>query len=278
MKTILLLALAALTLTAAACGARVETRINPTDGKALVRVPAGEFKMGTSEEQARELASSKGAIAAAFASEKPEATLSVGEFWIDRDLVTNADYKKFLDANPEHAAPAIDLPQLKGWSWDAAARAFPPGRENMPVVLVTWQDARAYCAWAGQRLPTEAEWEKAARGTDGRMYPWGNTWDASMTPFGAKGTTDAAPVGTFAASASPYGANDMVGNVWQWTSSLSMPYPYQAGDGREDPNAPGERVTRGGMFGFGAGVSRANVRSKFAPDDRAISIGFRCAK
>jgi len=270
--------LSALAVATAACGPRVETQTNPTDGKVMVRVPAGEFKMGTSDEQVRELVSNNNALASGFTQEKPEAMINVAEFWIDRDLVTNADYKKFMDANPSHGVPDIDLAQLKGWSWDAATRTFPAGRENMPVVLVTWTDAKAYCEWAGQRLPTEAEWEKAARGTDGRLYPWGNTWDGSKTPFGDKGTTDASPVGTFATAASPYGANDMVGNVWQWTSSLSMPYPYQATDGREDPNMPGERVTRGGMFGFGAAVSRANVRSKFAPADKAISLGFRCAK
>ncbi len=262
---------------AAACSSGVESRTNATDGKVLVRVPAGEFKMGINDAQIRTLVENYAAAANSFELEKPEHIVNIGEFWIDRDLVTNADYKKFLDAHPERAVPDIDIPQLKGWSWDAAARRFAPGRENLPVVLVTWDDASAYCEWAGMRLPTEAEWEKAARGADGRLYPWGNTWDQNKTAFGEKGASDAAPVGSFASGASPYGVNDMVGNVWQWTTSLPMPYPYRADDGREDPEDSGERVTRGGMFAFGPAVSRANVRSKFAPDDKAISVGFRCA-
>lgn len=262
----------------AACSAPIQTRTNSTDGKVMVQVPAGDFKMGISDGQIQTLVDQQHATAAGFALERPEQTVNLPAFWVDRDLVTNADYKKFLAANPTHPVPDIDLTQLKGWSWDAQTRSFPQGRDNYPVVLVTWSDANAYCQWAGARLPTEAEWEKAARGEDGRLYPWGNDWAKDKTAFGDKGSTDAAPVGTFPTGTSPYGANDMVGNVWQWTSSLFMDYPYQANDGREDATKTGERVLRGGMYGFGPAVSRVNVRNKFAPDDKAISVGFRCAE
>ncbi len=261
----------------AACGAQVETRTSPTDGKTLVRVPAGEFKMGITAEQEKRLIEKQRAAAGGFEFEKPEHVSNVAAFWLDRDLVTNQQYKKFLDANPSRSVPDIELEQLKAWSWDAATRNFPAGRETYPVVLVTWDDARAYCEWAGKRLPTEAEWEKAARGTDGRLYPWGNDWSSDKSAFGERGAQDAAPVGKFPAGASPYTVNDMVGNVWQWTSSLFEKYPYNANDGRENLQAQGERVTRGGMFAFGAAVSRANARNKLAPTDRAISVGFRCA-
>lgn len=261
----------------AACSPQLQTKTNATDGKVLVDVPAGEFKMGTSDAQIQTLVTQQNGSASGFAAERPEQTVNVAEFWIDRDLVTNADYKKFLDANPTHPVPDIDLTQLKAWSWNAETRTFPQGRENFPVVLVTWDDANAYCKWAGGRLPTEAEWEKAARGTDGRLYPWGNDWAKDKSAFGEKGASDASPVGTFTTGNSPYGATDMVGNVWQWTNSLMMDYPYQANDGREDPTKAGERVIRGGMYAFGPGVSRTNARNKFAPEDKAISLGFRCA-
>lgn len=264
-------------LFAAACSPQIQTRTNAQDGQVMVHVPAGEFKMGTSDAQVQTL-TAQHVAANGFDSEKPGHTVNVGEFWIDRDLISNAAYKKFLDANPAHPVPDIDLTQLKGWSWNAQTRTFPTGRENMPAVLVTWSDANAYCQWAGGRLPTEAEWEKAARGTDGRLYPWGNDWDKTKTPFGEKGSTDTAPIGSFPGGASPYGANDMVGNVWQWTGSLFMSYPYQANDGREDLTKAGERVTRGGMYAFGPAVSRTNVRNKFATEDKAISVGFRCAQ
>lgn len=261
----------------AACSPQIQTRTNSIDGKVMVQVPAGEFKMGISDAQIKTLVDTQRASASAFEIEKPEHNVNVAEFWIDRDLVTNADYKKFLDANPTYPIPDIDLQELKGWSWSAQTRSFPPGRETMPVVLVTWNDANAYCKWAGGRLPTEAEWEKAARGTDGRFYPWGNDWDKTKTAFGEKGSMDTSPVGAFPGGASPYGANDMVGNVWQWTSSILKNYPYQATDGREDQTQAGERVTRGGMYAFGPAVSRANTRNKFTAGDKAISIGFRCA-
>jgi formylglycine-generating enzyme required for sulfatase activity len=261
----------------AGCGTQVETRINPTDGKAMVRVPAGEFTMGISDAQIQLLVDKHGASVNGFEFEKPEHKVTLGEFWIDRDPVTNAEYKKFLDANPARPVPDIELAQLKGWSWDPAGRSFPPGRENFPAVLVTWQDASEYCKWAGMRLPTEAEWEKAARGTDGRMYPWGTEWSGSKTAYGERGTTDSAPIGSFPAGASPYGANDMVGNVWQWTGTLYKEYPYRADDGREEQATAGDRATRGGMFAFGAAVSRANVRNRLDPTNKAISVGFRCA-
>lgn len=261
----------------AACGPQFETRKSPVDGKTMVRVPAGEFTMGISDAHEKMLIEKQRAAAGGFDFEKPEHKLNLAEFWIDRELVTNIEYKMFLDANPAHPIPDIDLAQLKAWSWDERKRTYPEGRERMPVVLVSWHDAHAYCQWAAKRLPTEAEWEKAARGTDGRLYPWGSEWGKDKTAFGERGATDASRASSFPAGTSPYGATDMVGNVWQWTSSLFEKYPYAANDGRENLHAEGERVARGGMFAFGAAVSRANVRNKLDPNDKAISVGFRCA-
>lgn len=261
----------------AACGARAETRDNPVDGKTLVRVPAGEFTMGVTPEQEAALIKENGSAAGLFDFEKPSHTVAVADFWIDRDLVTNIQYKKFLDANPGYPIPTTDVEQLMPWSWDPDTRSFPKDRDTFPVVLVSWNDADAYCKWAGMRLPTEAEWEKAARGTDGRLYPWGNAWDDSKSASGRRGATEASPVGRFPTGASPYTVNDMVGNVWQWTSSAYRPYPYNASDGREDPSLAADRVIRGSMFAFGSTISRTNVRNQLAPNDKANTVGFRCA-
>lgn len=261
----------------AACGPRAETRTTPADAKIMVRVPAGEFRMGITPEQEKTLVEKNGASAGGFNFEKPDHSVNVADFWIDRYLVTNEEYKKFIDANPTYLVPGTEIDQLKALGWDDIARTFPKGRDYYPVVLVSWFDANAYCLWAGKRLPTEAEWEKAARGSDGRLYPWGNEWASDKSASGARGALDASPVGKFQAGGSPYTAHDMVGNVWQWTSSLFEKYPYDAKDGREDQQKAGERVARGGMFAFGPAVSRVNVRNKLDPNDRAISVGFRCA-
>ncbi len=261
-----------------ACGPSVETRTTPADDKVLVRVPAGEFTMGLTAEQEKTLIEKEGGSADGFNIEKPAHTVNVADFWIDRYLVTNAEYKKFIDANSDYPVPDTEIEQLKSLAWDGVARTFPSGRDFYPVVLVSWFDARAYCQWAGKRLPTEAEWEKAARGTDARLYPWGNEWGSDKSAAGQRGALDASAVGKFPSDASPYTAHDMVGNVWQWTNSLWKPYPYDANDGREDQNAQGERVVRGGMFAFGAAISRVNVRNKLAPTDKSLSVGFRCAQ
>lgn len=270
--------LVVLVLVLVACGGQVETRTSAIDGKVMVRVPGGAFKIGTSDALAQELTEQYQTTGGALKGEQPEQTIQLPDFWIDQNLVTNAEYKKFLDANPNQAVPALDLDAVRPWNWDAGTRTFPAGRENYPVVLVTWDDAIAYCKWAGKRLPTEAEWEKAARGTDGRLYPWGNAWDETKTTVGKIGAKDASPVGQFPGGASPYGAYDMVGNVWQWTSSLDQSYPYVATDGREDLKGAGKRITRGGMYAFGPGISRTNIRNAIDPQSRAISVGLRCAQ
>ena len=265
-------------LSSGCSGNAITTKTSPTDGKVMVRVPAGEFKLGTSADQASDLAKKFNLNPNFFAGESPQQTLALPEFYIDQTPVTNAEYKKFIDANPNQEVPYLALDLVRGFNWDQTARTFPQGREQYPAVLVTWQDAAAYCKWTGKRLPTEAEWEKAARGLDTRMWPWGNEWDASRVWSGSGKRADAAPVGQFPTGASPYGAQDMVGNIWQWTSSLDKPYPYNASDGREDPNATGLRVTRGGAFPFGAEVTRTATRNRFEASDRAASIGFRCVE
>ena len=157
-----------------------------------------------------------------------------------------------------------------------------PGFANHPASESTWQGAAAFCAWRGARLPTEAEWEAATRGKEGRAYPWGA---APPTPeravFGrGRGETD--PVGSHPKGATPEGVFDLAGNEAEWASSLFKPYPYDAADGREDPKAPGERVTRGGDHVFDVAPDQLTgyFRDGFSRNPRRghRHIGFRCAK
>lgn len=221
------------------------------DDVEMVAVPAGEFIMGSDDPEAD-------------ANEKPATKVFVGSFSIDKFEVTNGRYTRCIEAG------ACTRPPNRGY--DDSTKA------NLPVTVVSWKQAVTYCRWVGKRLPTEAEWEKAARGTDGRRYPWGNDFEteranAEYTPGRIT------PVGSYAKGASPYGAMDMSGNVWEWTSSLYTPYPYDPRDGREDLNARGSRVERGGSWYHPAWHARTSRRTAIGHVYRRINdLGFRCAK
>jgi len=215
----------------------------------MVSVPAGQFTIGSDGPGADD-------------NEKPASKVFVGAFLIDKFEVTNTRYLRCVEAG------ACTRPIGRGYD--------DPTKANLPVTIISWAQAAAYCRWAGKRLPTEAEWERAARGSDGRHYPWGNSFEANRANVGyTAGTT---PVGSFPKGASPYGAMDMAGNVWEWTSSLYKPYPYDPNDGREDPNARGSRVERGGSWYHPPWQARTTRRTAAGHIYRRISdLGFRCA-
>ena len=220
------------------------------------------------------------------ADERPAHRVTVRSFLIDRLEVTNDQFAVFLLAH----GGAIDGQGQRLFDWDDddarihkrdGRYAADLGFGRHPVVEASWHGARAYCRWRNKRLPSEAEWELAARGTQGRAYPWGDRPpDKSRAHFGA-GWGETLPVGSLAGGATPEGVLNMAGNAHEWVSSLYKPYPYDAGDGREDSTAPGERVTRGGAADTGAASLRTTWRGadvSRGPRAGHHNIGFRCAR
>jgi formylglycine-generating enzyme required for sulfatase activity len=204
----------------------------------MILIPAGEFLMGSDPQKDK----------AAFVDEQPQHRIWLPEYYLAKTPVTNAQYNAFVLATG-HQAPV-------GWTNFTP----PPGKEDHPVVGVSWYDARDYCQWLSQmtskdyRLPSEAEWEKGARGVDDRIYPWGNQWEATRCNSLEGGLWKTTSVHAYPQGASPHGLLDMAGNVWEWTRSLWGNYPYPADQPelgqRENLNAPPDtpRVLRGGAF------------------------------
>jgi iron(II)-dependent oxidoreductase len=223
----------------------------PQDDGEMVRVPAGEFTMGSNDN----------------GEEKPPHRVYLDGFHIDKYEVTNGLYRLFMAAT-SRAAPSY-------WNdekWNGAGQ---------PVVGVSWHDADAYCKWAGKRLPTEAEWEKAARGTDGRKYPWGEQWDASRANSDESKLGETVPVGSYLGGLSPYGAHDMAGNVWEWVADWYDANYYKQSPER-NPQGPGSgryRVLRGGSWYYDGAVNlRSASRYRITPVIRYDFVGFRCAR
>ena len=195
------------------------------DKRQMVKVPAGTFQYGPQLDEKE-----------------------TKEFYIDRYLVTQEDFKKFIEATG-HRDPA---------NWHG--HTYPEGKGNHPVVEVNWDDASDYAKWAGKRLPTNEEWEKAARGTDGRTWPWGDDWDIKKCNVFSGGTT---PVGNYSPSGdSPYGAADMAGNVWEWI----------------DPGTPSKlrAPLRGGNWLDGPDEAMTTHIRMHTPHRKNPFVGFRC--
>ncbi len=245
-------------------------------------VPAGEFQMGTREEEIPSLRERYGGSQSWYEREVPQQQITVSTFYIARYPVTVAQFRAFVGA-------------IGFQPGDPGCLRDPDSR---PVVRVTWHEARAYCDWLADelrgrenlppelavalrdrgwtvRLPTEAEWEKAARGSDGRHYPWGDEFDRDRCNSGEDEINNTSSVGLFPAGASPYGAADMAGNVFEWCQSLYKPYPYRVNDGREGLEAEGSRVLRGGSWDYDRDVARCACRYDDHPELRYYVVGFR---
>jgi formylglycine-generating enzyme required for sulfatase activity len=237
----------------------------------MILIPAGEFLMGSDPQQDDD----------AENDEQPQHCLSLPVYFLSKTPVTNAQYKAFV------LATGYTLPERRR---NEKRPSDQSDKADHPAVYASWSDAIAYCGWLSEvtgkayGLPSEAEWEKGARGTDGRLYPWGNQWDPTRCNSRESGLDDTTAVHAYPQGASPYGLLDMAGNVWEWTRSLwgrnekwYYQYPYKATDGRENLAAREEvlRVLRGGHFNSNPKGMRCADRYRLRPRGRGRSYGFR---
>ena len=264
-----------------------QIRTNATDGAEMVFVPAGDFTMGSSEDQINSIYQEGVKVIPSlsrleYEAEGPQHKVYLDGYWIYKTPVTVSQYKKFS------AATGHPMPDTPEWGW----------KDDHPIVNVLWSDAEAYSRWAGVHLPSEAQWEKAARGTDARQYPWGNKWDETRLQCSKRAPSDAgrtAPVGSFPTGASPYGCLDMAGNVWEWCEDWYGADYYKKSPERNPtgPESGSYRVMRGGSWRYGGPISfmfRVSDRSRQAPEGSTSvrdpdsgglwkahdEMGFRC--
>lgn len=259
------------------------------DGMILVFVPAGEFTMGSKS-----------------GDEKPIHTVDLNAFWIDKIEVTNQMFSLFIsETSYQTDAEKLTPPFIsRGFSFGVTQGAFQSGygvesveganwqhptgqnsdifgKENFPVINISWNDAKAYCEWAGRRLPTEAEWEKAARGTDGRNYPWGNDEpNSNLANFGHN-IGETTITGAYPSSASPYGLYDMAGNVEEWVNDWYQSDYYSTIEdlavNPQGPSSGNDKVIRGGSWISNSPYISVSQRSELKPTSSSNYIGFRCA-
>ena len=274
--------------------------VHSTDSAAMVYVPAGYFLRGTTKSEAEALGRQFGDF---FAVETPQRSIYLSAYYIDKFEVTNRQYGLFLEAltRGDSDASHPDAPPDKDYipTYWRDSRLNGP---HHPVTAVDWYDAYAYCRWAGKKLPTEAQWEKTARGLDGLAYPWGHTWRADYSnnvesTFGHPVLGDrqwvlllgnlnldamtgfTRPVGSFPQGVSPYGAHDMGGNLWEWVHDRYIKDYYRAAPSHDPPGPPDAspyRVLRGGCWSSHRAKIRAAYRNYDLAADRHLEIGFRC--
>jgi formylglycine-generating enzyme required for sulfatase activity len=251
----------------------------------MVYAPAGTFNMGSTGgdlNQVRALCARYGGVCETwpFENEQPQHSVRLDALWVDQSEVTNAQYQRCVSAG------ACETVQSCDWGTPTFGD---PAKTQYPVVCVSWINANAYCRWAGARLPTESEWEYAARGPQGRDYPWGDGFDGNRLSFCDQscphrwrdnavrdGYSEAAPVGAFAAGASWCGALDLAGNVWEWTLSQHKSYPYNPNDGRESVSSDVKRVLRGGSWSDDPTTVRSAARTSENHHYKTWHVGFRC--
>jgi formylglycine-generating enzyme required for sulfatase activity len=240
----------------------------------LVEIPAGEFKMG----------STKDTDPLALDEEVPQHTVYLDTYWIDRTEVTNRQYAKCVEAGA-CTKPANNYSSNRGSYYDN------PQFADYPVIFVSWNQAADYCAWAERRLPTEAEWENAARGPAGHIYPWGDTFDGTLANYCDincqaawrdtrfdDGFADTSPVEDYLDGASMYGILNMAGNVYEWVADWYEPYSQDSLTNPTGPASGIDKIIRGGSWGDDQTHIRSAIRSPIIPDNWMDFIGFRCAR
>ena len=246
---------------------------SPKPQNEMILIPAGEFLMGSTEQQAIEAwqKNDGGYDKEDYLAEYPRRKIMLGNFYIDKKEVSNSDYKAFVDAT-NHIAPAL---------WSDQNLNSP----SLPVIGVDWNDADSYCRWLGKRLPSEAEWEKAARSADGRIWPWGNAWDPTKdnhgngTEYGfdeSDGYKYTAPVGA-ELGVSPFGILNMAGNAYEWVADDFNAYPENDKYAQQDFDK-GFKVFKGGAYTDGQSEQRPASRVGYQKDYKDVDVGFRCAK
>ena len=266
-----------------------DTLTRPADGMLMLYVPSGEFLMGSADTDP-----------VAQPQERPQHTVYLDPFWIDRTEVTVAQFRLFVQATGyrttaeeqggayAYVESAGEWQEVDGADWQHPFGPQSNAVDNHPVTQVTWSDAVAYCTWTGGSLPTEAQWEKAARGSDGRLYPWGDAFDGALLNYcdascGGDATFDddypfTAPVGSYPAGASPYGALDMAGNVWEWTADRynSSYYAHSPSENPTGPTSGASRVLRGGSWNHDRTGMRVAYRLDAPRSTIVDNFGFRC--
>lgn len=268
--------IAGLAILMPACSGQVEdnagtlplVQLSPIDGKEMVLIPSGEFLMGTDKTDPEKTHLKIGTVKPLFVDQQPERRVHLDAYYIDKYEVTNAEFQRFVDDTQFNDLPA---------HW--VEGKFPEGQASLPVTNVTWREALAYALWAGKRLPTEMQWEKAARGPDGRLYPWGNEYKVGLANIALEGPHKAVPGGTFPQDLSSYGAFDLAGNVMEWTLDWYNPYPgseYRSAKfGNKLKVLRGNGFQKGGHYFLDA-YRYLFYRTEADPDDYFENVGFRC--
>jgi formylglycine-generating enzyme required for sulfatase activity len=245
------------------------TVIREKDDMTMLYVPAGEFEMGASD-------------VVGSGDEIPQHSVFLDGYWIDQTEVTNRMYSIFLKEKSNDVEGGVNSMDVILGDIRQNGNTWAPlkGYEDYPAIYVSWYGAKAYCEWAGGRLPTEAEWEKAARGENGNIYPWGNTQPSSVLLNYDRNIGDTTKAGSYPDGDSPYGALDMAGNVLEWVNDHYGEKYYQNSPASNPPgpDSGGSLVARGGAWDNGAFNVRSIDRYAFVPSFRSDKVGFRCVQ